>query len=133
MAYFIPKMPGLAFLSLARFAVCSEDASSPANIIRGNWRVDYLGKPGDLHTQDLADYTFSFDSAGVFKAIMPRGSIQNGVWGTTSSSRSKLIIQITGSEGLDELSDDWDLVSATFNRIEGKDDSDTTERVAFVK
>jgi hypothetical protein len=133
MAYFIPKMAGLAFLSLALLAGCSEDASSPANITGGNWRVDYLGKPGDIHTQDLVGYTFSFDSAGVFKAIMPGGSIQNGIWGTTSSSSSKLIIQITGSEGLDELSDDWDLVSATSNRIEGKDDSDATERVVFVK
>jgi hypothetical protein len=133
MQRFNSKLAGVVFLIAAFFASCSDDHSSPANITGGNWRVDYLGKPGDLHTQDLAGYTFSFDSAGVFKALMPGGSVQNGVWGTTPSSSYKLIIQITGSYGLDELSDDWDLVSATATRIEGKDDSDANERVVFVK
>ncbi len=126
------KFASFAFLGLALSTGCSDDSSSPSNITGGNWRVDYLGKPGDLHTQDLAGYTFTFDSAGVFRAFLPGGTTQLGIWGNNASN-SKLIIQITGSYGLDELSDDWDLVSATSNRIEGKDDSDASERVVFVK
>ncbi len=72
-------------------------------------------------TSDFNGYTFDLKSDGTLVANLPGGGTINGTWNQTST---KLIFSITGTYALDEMSDDWLIVSISDTEIRLKDDND---------
>ena len=122
-----------------------DDNPSPAGngvsggTLSGDWKVSYYYDDGKVETGDFAPYSFRFNSDGSFEANSSArayaGSWSLGEAGDDSSSSSnKLVITITGNDKIDDLSDDWLIVSATGSEIRLRDDSDNSvEELHFVR
>lgn len=92
------------------FISCKKDDSSSSTVNnqqlnQGRWKVVYFYDRKD-ETYKFSGYTFEFLSSGVLKAYLPGGSVVAGTW-QTASGGSKLLFNISGTEALDEMVDDW--------------------------
>lgn len=123
-------MKKLIFLSaffLLGLAACNPDDDSNANPVTGNppqgkWTVTYFWDKVKDETGKFSGYTFEFQSGGIFSAVKGTQT-WTGTWSHNSSS-TKLIINITGNDALDELTDDWLILENTDNIIKLKDDNE---------
>jgi hypothetical protein len=107
-------------------------------LMGGEWMVaQYLNGEVD-ETQNLMAYTFVFQAEHIL-GITPgqTGATQAGIWRVLRNSDGKLKIYLNaGIEGyLAELTDDWDFVAISANRLELKSISGdgTVETLVFEK
>ncbi|WP_372973988.1 hypothetical protein [Muriicola sp.] len=116
--------------------VCDDD---PANVdgdvmeirnvmMGGEWIVAQYKEGEVVQTQNFMPYTFVFGAEHVMSITLGQtGTTQAGIWRVLRNSDGKLKVYLNaGIEGeLADLTDDWDFVSMTSNRIELKSYSDT--------
>lgn len=118
------KLIFLSTLFLLGLAACNHDDDNLTtdNPPQGTWAVTYFWDKDHEETDDFTGYTFEFQTGGVFKAT--KGSQSwTGTWSESSNS-NKLNISITGTDVLDELTDDWLILEKTDSSIQLKDDND---------
>lgn len=138
----------IALLTLAALWSCSNsDDNNPSpsdggltpDQVTGDWKVSYYYDDGKDETSDFSAFVFNFNADGSFEA---GSSAQNytGSWSMgeagddSSSSSKKMVINITGNDKINSLSDDWLILSVTSNEIRLKDDSDNSvEELYFVR
>lgn len=93
----------------------------------GTWIVTYFFDTDSDETSDFAGYQFSFDSDGILAATNGSSTI-TGTWSVTNDSSSSnsrtddddidFNISFSSPADFEELSDDWDIVSTSTNKIE---------------
>lgn len=120
------KLLSIALFCILTLASCqkSDDDNPSTNnpqINNGLWKVTYFRDKDKDETSDFNGYTFDLKSDGTLVANLPGGGTINGTWNQTST---KLIFSITGTYALDEMSDDWLIVSISDTEIRLKDDND---------
>lgn len=99
-----------------------------SNQVTGNWTVTYYFDSGKDETSDYNGYTFDFASSGVLTAMNSQSTF-TGTWRISDrssdddSSSNKLVIAITGNKYMDDLQDDWLIVSISDNEIRLMDDN----------
>ncbi len=107
-------------------------------LMGGEWMVaKYLNGEVD-ETQNLMAYTFAFQAEHILGITTGQtGDTKAGIWRVLRNSDGKLKIYLNaGIEGyLAELTDDWDFVSISANRLELKSTSGdgTVETLVFEK
>ncbi|MBK8965699.1 MAG: hypothetical protein R3D58_22530 [Saprospiraceae bacterium] len=113
----------------------SDDDSNPANpqLSGTKWVVTYFWDKDKDETNDFSGYSFEFKDSGALVAYLPDGSTKTGQWSVSSSS-NKLILVIGGTYALDEMADDWVIMTKTNTVMQLKDDNTThLEELHFKK
>ncbi len=140
----LKMLPVLAsILMLTTASTCHSDDDSPAfydqnqiaittvnnAVQQGNWRITYFYDTDHEETSNYNNYTFTFNSGGALTAANGSDSY-TGSWSVTnshngdddsgnhSSSDIDFNILFSSPGNLEELSDDWHIVTYTANRIE---------------
>jgi hypothetical protein len=129
-------IPILALVFLLNVAsMCSDDndttnTADPTPVIntvnQGTWRITLYEDNGVNETNNYANYIFTFNSNGVLTAV--NTNTYNGTWSVTASnsnddSQDDLDFNIAflapaPSAFTDDLTDDWDIISYTANKIQ---------------
>lgn len=145
----------LALVLIATSTACSksDDSATPANlsttlkqeIITDSWIVSSYIDKGKNETSDYTGYTFTFSDNGTLTANTS-GMTFTGTWrigsdhngsddsGNHSSDDNKMIITISGNYQMDELTNDFLIVSISASEIVLKDDNLTKiKELRFVK
>ncbi|MHC1777355.1 MAG: hypothetical protein AB9834_18280 [Lentimicrobium sp.] len=103
-------------------------------IITDSWIVNSYIDKGKNETSDYSGYTFTFSENGTLTASFT-GMTYTGTWsigsdhtgyddsGNHSGDDNKLIIAISGNYQMEELTDDFQIVSISDNEIILKDDN----------
>lgn len=118
----------LAFTSCEQLQILGSDPVTDTAFLTdtGPWTVSYFFDKDQDDTSDFDDYQFYFEDNSVIKVVLPDGTIFNGTWNrTTDDNLPRLVIDISGSQILDELQDDWVLIKMEDNLIELEDDNTT--------
>lgn len=89
------------------------------DIISGKWKVSLFQEDGVNETSDFSTYEFIFSPDGTVIASAS-GVSTNGSWGT-SKDDDHIDFNLSLQVPLDELSDDWEVLSNTSDKIELKD------------
>jgi hypothetical protein len=129
----IPILASLFLLNVA--SMCSDDndttnTANPTPVIntvnQGTWRITLYEDNGVNETNNYANYIFTFNSNGVLTAV--NTTTYNGTWSVTASnsnddSQDDLDFNIAflapaPSAFTDDLTDDWDIISYTANKIQ---------------
>jgi hypothetical protein len=117
-------------------SICSSDddnsntSADPTPVIStvtsGTWRITLYEDNGVNETNNYANYIFTFNSNGVLTAV--NTTTYNGTWSVTASnsnddSQDDLDFNIAflapaPSAFTDDLTDDWDIISYTANKIQ---------------
>ncbi len=125
-------------ITMASCSKSNDDNSGPSNTnnkvdqVSGDWKVTYYFDSGKDETHYFSGYSFVFGQDGTLTAT-GNNSTFTGTWwiGSSSSdddnSSNKLNIMITGNYAMDELQDDWLIVSLTDKEISLKDDGDNSD------
>ena len=89
----------------------------------GDWIVARYKDDGMDETADFAGYDFSFSMENVVTVSTNQDPLFNGIWRVLRDSDGKLRFYLNLGEETPfvELTDDWDIVSVTADRIELKD------------
>lgn len=122
--------------------VCDDNATTPDGdvleirnvMMGGEWMVAKYMKGEVDETQNFMPYSFAFGPEHIMSITLgDTGTTQPGIWRVLRNSDGKLKVYLNaGIEGvLADLTDDWDFVSMTSNRIELKsyNDSNTSYEV----
>jgi hypothetical protein len=128
---------GLLMATTLLSSTCKKDDDTPApttgvqpaavttavtsNTAASNWRVTLYNEAGTVKTSSFTGYTFNFASNSTVTATVS-GATTSGTWSSLlDSGRTKLIISFNVTNGyLEEISEDWEVISATNNKIELK-------------
>tara|TARA_R100000951_G_C2595675_1_gene166536 strand:- start:298 stop:732 length:435 start_codon:yes stop_codon:yes gene_type:complete len=111
------------------FGACNKVKTKDVNktITDGKWRVSYFSEDGVDETYHFNGYEFTFNDDGNVQAVGQGGTI-NGTWSTTddnsnddSSSDVDLNLVFPNTNNFDEISDDWDVVTQSNDKIELQD------------
>ncbi|MBK6965611.1 MAG: hypothetical protein IPH20_17215 [Bacteroidales bacterium] len=136
----------LAIAMVVASTACSKTDDTPATsdlsstqkqeIISDTWVISSYIDKGKNETSNYSGYSFTFSDNGALTASAA-GITYNGTWsigsdhsGSDDSSHqsgddNKLIITISGNYQMDELTDDFQIVSISQNEITLKDDNPT--------
>jgi hypothetical protein len=102
------------------------DSNTPISqvITQGSWIVHYYFENGTDETSDFSGYSFTFAASGSFTATKS-GVATNGTWSEiTDDGKKKLVLNLaTADPKLDNVNDDWVIVSKSNSLIELKDDN----------
>lgn len=85
----------------------------------GTWKISLFQEDGFNHTSDYDIYTFNFDENGSVQASN-NGYKVNGSW-SVGKDDGHIEFNLTLSSPLEDLSDDWEVVSNSANKLELKD------------
>jgi hypothetical protein len=147
---FISVMALLYTFTVASMCEDDDDNSNPnlvsevINIAKnGTWRVTLYNDSGQIETSDYNGYNFTFGANNALTATNGANTY-NGTWSITDSNSSDdspdndvdFNIGFASPPTFEELSDDWDIVSYTQNKIELRDVSGgngTTDLLTFEK
>ena len=114
----------LMAILLTGFSACEqEDSASPVIdevVTTGTWKVHYYYDDKD-ETYKFNGYNFTFGNDGKLTATFS-GQTKTGTWSVNTSS-NKFIITISGTDALDDMSDDWLIVERKADFISLKDDN----------
>jgi hypothetical protein len=105
-------------------------------VASSSWRVTYFTERGVDQTSSLSSYEFNFNSDGTL-TVTGSGSTFTGTWSVlvddhskpddsgnhSSSGDHKMVIQIAGNSYMDEISEDWHIVSITSSEMNFIDDN----------
>lgn len=93
----------------------------------GSWTITYYYDTDQEETSNYNGYQFLFNNDGTITATSTIGNV-TGTWSVSDDSNSSdrsssdsdidFNIAFTSPPDFEELSDDWDIVSATANKIE---------------
>ena len=115
----------------------SDDNSGDPNLslylTDGSWNVSTYLDDGTDETADFTAYTFIFQENGVVTA--DNGSTTNGTW-VIEENGDKLLLDFGTTIPLDEVNEDWEVVSASETQIELRDvsgEDGTTDTLIFTK
>lgn len=136
----------LAIAMIVASTACSktDDSAAPSDlsvtvkqdIITDTWVISSYTDNGKNETSNYSGYTFTFSDNGAL-AASAAGITYNGTWsigsghsgsddsGHQSGDDNKLIITISGNYQMEELTDDFQIVSMSQNEITLKDDNPT--------
>ncbi|MBL7813642.1 MAG: hypothetical protein JNL70_01465 [Saprospiraceae bacterium] len=118
-------------LILHLFSACNNNSSVDPSL-DGTWKVSYYLDSGKDETSNFSGYTFDFQSNGTLIAKFS-GQTVTGTWSENTSS-NKLIINISGTDKLDDAADDWLIISKTATSIKLRDDNTSKdEQLHFTK
>lgn len=134
------KLKFISFLSLIFVfnvaSMCSDDdnsntAADPSPVINtvtsGTWRITLFEDSGVNETTNYSNYIFTFNTNGVLTAA--NSTSFNGTWSVTSSNSNDdnpdndldfniAFVAPAPNSFTDDLTDDWDVISHTANRIQ---------------
>jgi len=134
------KLKLVSFLSLIFVfnvaSMCSDDdnsntAADPSPVINtvtsGTWRITLYEDSGVNETTNYSNYIFTFNTNGVLTAA--NSTSLNGTWSVTSSNSNDdnpdndldfniAFVAPAPNSFSDDLTDDWDVISHTANRIQ---------------
>lgn len=134
------KLKLISFLSLIFVfnvaSMCSDDdnsntAADPSPVINtvtsGTWRITLYEDSGINETTNYSNYIFTFNTNGVLTAA--NSTSFNGTWSVTSSNSNDdnpdndldfniAFVAPAPNSFTDDLTDDWDVISHTANRIQ---------------
>ncbi len=88
----------------------------------GEWHITYFDDSGKDETDDFTEFRFTFKEDGTLQVSGGALSI-NGTWAIDKSQSSdpddvELILDFGISDPLEELNDDWDVISISNAKIE---------------
>lgn len=125
------KLIFFAFALSLQFIACqiTDDDTSPSGSNgnnssppMGNWKVTYFWDKDKAETSKFSGHSFEFQNNGTLVATA-NGSTFSGTW-SKNSSNTRFNINITGTDALDEMTDDWLLDEMTGSSIKLRDDND---------
>ncbi|NBC56709.1 MAG: hypothetical protein GVY05_00255 [Bacteroidetes bacterium] len=123
------------FSLLLLISCSSDDDSSPINISpdeventmqNGTWRITNFVDSGINETEDFTGYDFTFESSGILNASDGNNNF-SGIWSVTNSNSNDdspddsdldFNINFNFPQDFQDLSDDWDIISHSPNKIE---------------
>ncbi len=124
----------LTFIFLATIGCNKSDDNSPQNqnpqqvkdvAQNGNWKISYFYDSDREETNHFTDYSFSFNDDG--SLVAGKGSTTvTGTWSVTNgnssdddggSSNTDFNIFFAAPDDFVDLSEDWDIVSVSDNKI----------------
>lgn len=92
----------------------------------GTWRITHFDEEGNDETNHFNGFNFTFGDNGVLTAVNGE-TTHTGTWSVTNDSNSSdddnsgsdvdFNIAFTSPDDFTDLSDDWDIVSRTNNKI----------------
>jgi hypothetical protein len=105
-------------------------------VASSSWRVTYFTERGVDQTSSLSSFDFQFNTDGTLAVTGPGGTY-NGTWAVMMENHSKpddsgnhsgtedhkMVIQIGGIPALEEISEDWHIVSITSSEMRFIDDN----------
>ena len=113
-------LKNLLFCLVFALAACHKDDDKPSNNnlqLGGDWIISHFMEDGVDETSDFSGYTFRF-SNNVITATK-NGSTTSGTYATgTDDSKSKLIIDLGSADPLEELNEDWVILSSTSTTLQ---------------
>lgn len=121
-------------------ATNNEETQNLQNIITdGSWIVSLYIDDDEDETSDFQNLTFVFNVNGSIEVTDAMANVQTGSWSTFTNSAGQLKLLLMFSDDqdpLDELDDDWDVISVTettiqLNDISGGDGSE--DQLTFQK
>ena len=133
------EIPGTAYeLILQR--VCNDNSSDGdvleiRNILMGGaWMVAKYSEDGADETQNYMGYDFSFGALHKITVSQNQDPLQYGLWRVIRNSDNKLKVYLNlgDQDPFGSLTDDWELVSITANRIEMKNVSGGTGGISIL-
>jgi len=124
----------LLFISAVSFLgtlSCSKDDNNPSSknmvsntVSGGSWRITYFFDTDKEETDHFSGYVFTFGSNGILTAISGVNTY-TGSWNVTNSNSSDdnlddldFSISFAAPSDFEELSEDWEILSRTDNKIE---------------
>ncbi len=123
----------------------NSSANQTANIAQsGAWEITYFYDTDKDETANFSGYTFNFNEDGSLVATKGTTTV-NGSWSVqndddSSSNDSHLdfniLFQVPENHNFDDLNEDWDVISATENKIELSDISEgngDADYLTFIK
>jgi hypothetical protein len=124
----------IAFFLLLGLTACTNGTDDPLTTgddisnglsNQGDWRVSYFFDKDKVETHKFSGYTFQFKADGKFEAYQNDNLIRTGTWQVRAGSNStqRLVIEVGLGKPLEELNDDWIIISMTNSKIELKDDN----------
>ena len=121
----VPEIGYELILERVCAGVVDGDVAEISNILMGgDWTVaSYV--EGDMdETSNYAGFDFSFGMEHILTVSTNMDPLTTGLWRAVRDSEGKLKVYLNLGDGDDvfaDLTDDWDLVSVTANRLELKD------------
>jgi hypothetical protein len=127
-------MKNLIYLSILLFTFgCGDDPNPDENpkveevegiVLNGKWQITYFFDSDEEKTDKYTSYTFQFLPSGSVVANDGPASV-SGAWSVTDQSNSNgnsedmdFKISFATTPLLDELSDDWEIISTSNTKIE---------------
>tara|TARA_R110002124_G_scaffold131910_2_gene294399 strand:+ start:35065 stop:35526 length:462 start_codon:yes stop_codon:yes gene_type:complete len=107
----------------------NDDTSDPQEVTliaqSGTWRITYFYDSDQDETGNFSGYSFSFNDDGTLVAVNSNTTV-SGTWSVTNSSSSSsssgpdfnIFFNVGPDDDFEDLNDDWDIISATTNKIE---------------
>jgi hypothetical protein len=119
-------------LILNTASTCSNDDNSSSSnqtqvtntVVSGTWKITLYNDSGTVKTTNFSGYNFTF---GANNALVASNTTNNytGTWSVTDSNSNDdslsdldFNIAFTTPANFQDLTDDWDIVSRTDNKIE---------------
>ena len=131
------KMKNLLYLLplAVLFISCDEKEAEPdmlaseetlINAVQnGTWRITLFVEDGVDETSDYSGIRLNFLPDGKLEGLNSGQLLLEGNWSTLrDDGQTELWITFVGNEKLEEISDDWYVISATENKIELEDDNE---------
>jgi len=113
-----------------------QPAGSPSTNIPGSgWKISLYTEPGENKTSDYTGYIFEFGANGAMTAVHD-GQSTTGTWRQYQDDGvTKFEIALnTADKDLEDLNDDWVIVTKSDSVISLKDDNDSkNEELQFSK
>ena len=138
MKYLLSSFIVFSSFFLLQSSSCKHDDNnnaSPGGGVSGNWRVSSYYDNDKDETSDFAGYVFAFQNGGVLMATR-NGQTTTGSWFETTNDRlPRLVLNLhTSDDKLNDVNDDWVIVSRTGNEIKLRDDNTSkNEQLHFVR
>jgi hypothetical protein len=119
------KIIGLAIVTLVFAASCKKQTINKIenSIVEGEWKVTLYQEDGDNETSNYSGYRFKFNTDG--SVTVQPGMLTvtyTGTWKTEKDSdHVDFILNFTTPANLEELSDDWEVLSESKTKLELED------------
>jgi len=92
------------------------DALITNNVSTGTYKVTKFAEQGESQTSEFKGYTFDFQAGGVLRAKTNENKVVKGTW-RLNEAQTRLRIDISGTDNLNDVEGDWKVVSITDTQI----------------
>ena len=121
------KIIGLAIVTLVFATSCKKQTINQIedSIIEGEWKITLFQEDGNNETSDYTDYRFKFDTDGTV-TVQP-GMLTVTYFGTWKTEKDSdhvdfiLYFATPVPANLEDLSDDWEVLSESKTKLELED------------